>query len=551
MSAMKLKSPISNLKSQIPDFKSRRGFTLIELMVSMALVLILILGVNAVFRLTSDTVNAGMALSAADRDNRAVQPVLYNDMQTAVLEGAPFFIIRSERVAAFRNRADELADRDIQPSDADLQRDLHIRTIDINGNNQEGEAGVAGETISPVTYNSRNHRIDSLRFFANHLYRRQTGGGSVSGTNSANRNQLISDNTVSNEAMIWYGHVTQPDFTTPLTQVQGEFEGRKPGVRLPGGNPTDKNRDNYYATDWILGRVAMLLQEAPDRSERFIRRNPSSNAQTGGILTPLSENSQAGDRENIQWSRYDLAQTSIAGYRQILSDVLQDPQLNPTTDFVQSAWYRTLSDYRFQGYRYPDRPLTARGVARTTPVLLPGCTQFIVEYAGDYLNQTAAGRIQGTFLDPNGTDGQVDFIVTNNTSDPANDVRRIRWYGFPRNVDTSDDVNGVPMVNGGPRETGMLDVVPLRDLLLAAGKSPADLAPNTFWEHFENLPPQRNYAASNGVPFNARYVAAWNPSDLTRGSLKRPRMIRITMVVDDPQGRLTEGQTYEYVIDLP
>jgi hypothetical protein len=28
-------------------------------------------------------------------------------------------------------------------------------------------------------------------------------------------------------------------------------------------------------------------------------------------------------------------------------------------------------------------------------------------------------------------------------------------------------------------------------------------------------------------------------------------MIRITMTLDDPNGRLNEGQTYEYVIPLP
>ena len=48
-----------------------------------------------------------------------------------------------------------------------------------------------------------------------------------------------------------------------------------------------------------------------------------------------------------------------------------------------------------------------------------------------------------------------------------------------------------------------------------------------------------------------RYYAAWAPNDLRKGSPTRPKMLRITMTVDDPNGRLTEGQTFEYVIDLP
>jgi hypothetical protein len=33
--------------------------------------------------------------------------------------------------------------------------------------------------------------------------------------------------------------------------------------------------------------------------------------------------------------------------------------------------------------------------------------------------------------------------------------------------------------------------------------------------------------------------------------LTKPKMLRFTVTVDDPNGRLTEGQTFEYVINLP
>src|SRR3954449_12031629 len=98
-----------------PDnFTTRRGFTLIELMVSIALVLILILGINQVFRIASDTINAGQALSGADRENRSVQSVLSNDMLSMVTTGGPCLIIRSQQQYAFRTRQDEVGDRDFQ-----------------------------------------------------------------------------------------------------------------------------------------------------------------------------------------------------------------------------------------------------------------------------------------------------------------------------------------------------------------------------------------------------------------------------------------------------
>jgi hypothetical protein len=41
------------------------------------------------------------------------------------------------------------------------------------------------------------------------------------------------------------------------------------------------------------------------------------------------------------------------------------------------------------------------------------------------------------------------------------------------------------------------------------------------------------------------YICAWGPSD------PKPQMIRIIMTVDDPNGKIADGQTFEYVFSLP
>ncbi len=124
---------------------------------------------------------------------------------------------------------------------------------------------------------------------------------------------------------------------------------------------------------------------------------------------------------------------------------------------------------------------------------------------------------------------------------------------MPRNVDSVDDAAG-PMIVGalgaGSDINRIRDVVPLRDVLLAAGAT----IPTNFFEHFDNLDPMANYGVATGIaadPKALRYYAAWGPTELAGGSLARPKMIRITMTVDDPNGRMSEGQTYEYVINLP
>jgi hypothetical protein len=193
-------------------------------------------------------------------------------------------------------------------------------------------------------------------------------------------------------------------------------------------------------------------------------------------------------------------------------------------------------------------------VARTLPVLLPACSQFVVEYAGDYLAQDPlTGRVFGTYLAGlGGTDGQIDFLVVPDATGALH--RRVRWYGFPRNVDLSDDAPTHPTVRGPttgrpPDTNAMLDVVPLRDLLMAVGVAVPKAS--VFFEHFADLPPAADYGVPDAVDAGAKYCVAWKPQDLTRGSLTRPKMIRITLTLDDPAARITEGQVVEYVLDLP
>ncbi len=527
----------------------KRAFTLVELLVSLALVLVLILGVNAIFKMASDTVNGGLALGAAARDDRAVQGVIFDDFRTAVLTNGPMLLIRSERVPAFRNRADELADRDGLPL-----------TTDLNNNNSETDAG---EVTLPLVYNSRNHRIDRVSFFATGLFRRQTG------TESATSMRYLDDGS-SNEAYVWYGHVDQPN-GRPSTAIPGRLAHKSPG-EVPNP-PDDPNPDNYYATDWILGRSVTLLRDmsmTPLPHPTYIAQasTPAAN------LTPLQFNSRASQpaagnvRDWLVTSRYDLADTTVAKFRDKLAANIRLRGSN----IAGTTWYETLGgqwstgagaqevNARVQASPYPDRPLTPYGVARTAPVFVRGCTQFIVEYAGDYLRQNPDdGTIQGTYLaGAGGTDGEVDYVMVTDRPHPAapvKKVRRVRWYGMPRNVDTLDDGAGV-MIRGGQGAANpnlMRDVVPLRDVLMAGGVSASQLDDAGFFEHFDGLDPQQNYAtaAVEGNPKLLRYYAAWGPRDLAAGSLSRPRMLRVTMTFDDPDGRMAEGQTHEYVVDLP
>src|SRR4051794_18669996 len=90
--------------------KRNAGFTIVELIVSIGLVLILMLGVSTVFKTISSTVSAGSAISDNTRAARGAQATLSQDFNSLAKDG-PCMILHSETIAAFRNNADMLSDR--------------------------------------------------------------------------------------------------------------------------------------------------------------------------------------------------------------------------------------------------------------------------------------------------------------------------------------------------------------------------------------------------------------------------------------------------------
>jgi hypothetical protein len=496
-----------------------RAFTLVELMVSIFLLMLVMVGVNTVFSTTSATVGTNTAISTLNRDARAVQSVLNRDFSNIASDG-PMMILRAEQLFAFQSLRDYNTDADKIAS-----------TIDLTGSGTEPAA-------APMDYTKRSHRVDRFSFFTRQLLQRQTGND---GTFIANM--------TSSEQWVWLGQLELADGTAYNALTLTTFQG-------PGVGNTTTNPNNYFGEQWILGRVATGLVK-PDASGKIYdnsKPTPLSQVYIGGAgaLSPLSTNTQSTDGLSyIQQSRYDLAGTTIYDYTQILTAYIA---ANPTG--ASSSWWSFINGSgpttRFQGMNYANRPLDAKAVSRMHPALVTGCAQFIVEYAGDFVKQdpttgavtdayatddrtsSPATRYTGT------TDGVIDFIIP--STGPQAGQRQIRWYGFPRNTSGGTTVT---MTNG--------DVCPLRDTIRSAG---APFNGANIYAPFERTGgsggtdilaslPQANYATLSGTG-GYRYVCAWGPTDTVR-----PKMIRIVMRLEDPTGRLPDGQSYEYVYTLP
>lgn len=571
----------------------RPAFTLTEVLISIALVLILILGINQVFALASKAISGGQALSDNNRLARVAQNTFSEDLTNIEIDRAPFLIIRGQAAPAFRDKADQLRSQSYTPTTTALAAvDVAMRKYDLNND--------AAETLIPraILVGPRNHRTDQLFMFARGSYRRQTGNGT----------NYISDLT-STEAYISYGHLRQPTnvqlATSPGTAASREGIDLGPMPQGLNGTtartPTD-NPNNFYASQWILGRNVFLLRDPQQQGGvynvtdntgtaiDYVGRGATassnqSRAPFSSASATVTNDQTAGDTtRQVQFSLCDVAGTSMERYRDVLMTQFaypdpETPANQPASTRYIATWWQAMV-FRYTGFPTPPRPFATDGIARTVPCFVPNCTQFIVEYAGDFLQQDPLTGVITNFADGagGGTDGEVDFTVLNGQ-------HKIRWYGYPRDTggiagitgqdQTKPDGHIYRPASGNPsrRPENVPDVIPLWATIRDVNPTVANAAAVTiktdgfpFERGFGAGPPAKGFTngltafqsidptndnfdfASELVPLRAEYWCAWGPDT---ANFPRPKMIRITMSIDDPLNRIGAPQSYEYVFKLP
>jgi type II secretory pathway pseudopilin PulG len=542
-------SPIPNPRSfsfQLSAFSNtfRPAFTLVEVLIAIAIALLLIIGISQIFAIAQRTVSMGTAFLGATAQNRSIQTTFNRDFHAMIpISDNPALIVASYAAGAFRNKPDS----DQAPDQTNpLNFGANFTNIALQ------------QAFSP---NYRVHRVDRFGFFARDSFRSQMADS-----------PSLSSSITSNEAYVWYGHLalpnnpaiskwmaTDPGGTTLATGAAW----MNPGV--PNGTSGPLNDNNQFASSWVLGRQVLLLvplSSATIPQSGFVPASPPASPSryplpfqldpVSGLMATVVDLEHSNTVASLYASRYDVCYTTVATWKSRISSLATLP-LSP-------RWWEQLSglqtdnsglgvirvDQRFLANPYPTKPdpsaaplsppetWNSAAAAQTAPIFIRGCTQFIVEFAGDFATQNPA---TGAFVPPAVPgqivpDGQIDYII-----DPLTGEHRIRWYGFPRDTGSS---------TGDSKPDGtvdLFDVIPVSWFL----NTPVA---------FERAVPTSNLGstsmamapATSSLPMlSSAYVCAWG-SDGT--SALKPKLMRITVAVDDANGRLNTEQTYEYVFPI-
>jgi len=392
----------------------RRGFTIIELLVAIAIASLLLFMVNFIFNDATRAVSRGIALSDIIANTRGANDQFAIDASVMVgpsaapaSEPGGFLVIANHEIDAKVRRGPALDEQDVTVRADQL---CFIRKRDDGGNLL---LPIAPEANSTFTADFEQGGND---YFADHV-------------------------------KVWYGHVA-------LTGSDGVLDS---GEGLGGGA-------NRIANDWVLGRQAVfLVDEGQGATMTNVHaENATSAATVVGYVTT---------KPNDVDSNMYAGLTDMAG--QILGP---EPEAGSINEDLAAA--TDTADYQLRAYSYTyisrrlwanDAPridtsdnlysIAAWQVAQQHPIFMAHASDFIVEFAAD---TDLDGRIDTDDHDnDNNTPEIIKWYVhddyANEPGEPGYNPDRPATYPLPAGTYRTavyDDTVAVPAEDNGANDGG-------------------------------------------------------------------------------------------------
>ena len=554
-----------------PVTSSRRaGFTLVEMLVALSILIILMAAVGEIFSLAGRTVRVGQATLAAMSSIRAVEAQIAHDIHHLDTNG--FLVIRQRNYAPYWQTGVQY-----EPGD-------EVQYITGGGSQfflcqqpNTTQAGVAGVPSIPTTVGGGNAdwkmlsttggypiwRADQISFIETGNFQSRTG--SVQGA------ETTAAYLTSNKALVWFGQFSTSygpagyNFPTPssigsptnaleYTNIEHPFWPQQAWVPL-GTPPSGQTSGQYY-----FGREAMLLipsglTPAPGGGTfgSTVYNNPffpHSNGSGAWDFSTTQNGGSDGKPENIgnNINGGGASSSPESEYATVTSS-----RLDATFDALPSATITLVTPYPSNQFLVSPYGLgTIEGYASSLPLDPPAYTSLYdianffcyrystlttpsaseIGYSGKtppatstaVLQQMLNGYYRMTPIMLQGVPSfAVDWTDGGTTVPTACAPAQLLWYGLddplPSGTATSPASDGayLPLYSG------------------AAGKASP---PNPEAVYGNSLSPSGGYDGVTYV-FYAGNKPAW------------PKALKITYAVTDPNNRLQGGRFVTQVVELP
>ena len=480
----------------------RRAFTMTELMIAVAVLLVVIVATGKIFGTASRVTAVGAGSADVMQEAAAIERQLRQDF--ARLSEAGFFAIQQQAVP----------------------NNIHIL------------AGNGGALINPSLPANTIVRADQLVFFMN-------------GTNGVQTHRIgegAFHKAQSMESRVYYGHAFQlefaNEFNTPqqvatdpapdaeilpwtvgavdtvetrfVSVSEGNVFGQNGGGQIDGTQPE--------ARQWLLARQPVMLADDDtgaddaDSKTAYLVTGLVGNEFRGGVTTARSifRNYAGIETPQIRDGRLDAAATTMSEIRDALTITAGDDWFTIRGLIGGEVMYYPRAE------RFPPGPHRV-DQALTNHVIAAGCSSFIVEWTyADGVGDTPARF--GTFRE-GARILKDDQIVVEQP-----------WFGLPneeRNVGSFKAWQELDRVFNDSLDS--IDPDNVENEFILGGRQ--------VYQAF--------FGFNSTEPLDPLTGSTWDTDDTGVAYTPWPTAIRITMTLHDAATNLEQGRQFQFVINLP
>ncbi len=365
--------------------KQFAGFTLIELIVSITIVSMMLFLINRIFFDTTKAVSRGIATSKIIANARAIGDQFQRDFVDS----------------------DSAKYHQVGPTDDGILVILNKSFSGITFHDPRANGGLV----------TRSVRSDQLMFIYNNGTASEPLEPLAPGSTGS-----FSNSTDAPYARIWYGHVlyTEPDGTDPTNTSLGNM-----------------NSLNPFGQRWALGRQALFLHEtltgvglSTVHANGMVYYSPVVGYTSGTTLNAgVVDQLYSGLTDIAYFSFNDGSSAGGVANGFLVGNALSTALLKAGSGMTAAAYKTQCYDltYGITRLRVNPRPggttFMSSEIAQMHSLFMTEVSDFIVEFAGDYIDNTTGAT---------GADSQID-VDRSNPSFPAID----------------NDMNGVPYTYSG------------------------------------------------------------------------------------------------------